>query len=529
MQAVIYARVSSREQEQEGYSIPAQLKLLREYAQRHDFTVLMEFIDVQTAKVSGRKQFAAMVELLKKNRGCQAVLVEKTDRLYRNFRDAVTLEELRVELHLVKEGQVISEDAKSQAKLMHGIQVVLARNYVENQREEVKKGLREKAEQGIYPGRAPFGYKNNRNERSIELHPENAPIIKRIFELYATGQFPLTVLRKQIHKEFGKEIARAYLYSILKNPAYIGTFQWAGKTYSGNHPRLITTELFDTVQAIMRGHNKGKYRKNDIAFRGMLRCAEDGSTVTAELKKGKYVYYRCTGYRGKCGLPRFREADLAERLGEVLKDIHIPDSVLGDLQAAITRDHEQMQRDRAMQKQQLARQLEAIRHRMDQAYTDKLDGRIPEDFWQRKLTEWQLEEQRNQQAISHLREQRPDRLLNVRRILELANKAYFLYLTQKPSEQAKLLRMVLLNCTIDAVSVYPTYRKPFDLIFQRAKNEEWSGRPDLNRRPLAPQASALPGCATSRRREEPLGVCCEGRHSHFTPGMLLQGGLPSLR
>src|SRR5262249_38068504 len=85
------------------------------------------------------------------------------------------------------------------------------------------------------------------------------------------------------------------------------------------------------------------------------------------------------------------------------------------------------------------------------------------------------------------------RLLSAQRILELANKAYFLYVTRKPAEQAELLKTVLLNCAIDGLSVYPTYRRPFDMIFKRAKTEEWSGRADLNCRPLAPQASALPG------------------------------------
>jgi site-specific DNA recombinase len=85
----------------------------------------------------------------KQHRECRVVLVEKTDRLYRNFRDAVSLEDLDLEIHLVKESQIISREAKSQAKLIHGMQLVLARNYIENLREEVKKGMREKAEQGI--------------------------------------------------------------------------------------------------------------------------------------------------------------------------------------------------------------------------------------------------------------------------------------------------------------------------------------------------------------------------------------------
>jgi DNA invertase Pin-like site-specific DNA recombinase len=136
-----------------GYSIPAQLKLLREYARTHDFELVREFVDVETAKTTGRKQFGEMVRFFREHPNCRVAVVEKTDRLYRNFRDCVTLEDLGVEIHLPKEGQVISKDAKSQAKLVHGIQVVIARNYIENLREEVRKGMREKAEQGIYPSR----------------------------------------------------------------------------------------------------------------------------------------------------------------------------------------------------------------------------------------------------------------------------------------------------------------------------------------------------------------------------------------
>src|SRR2546426_2806402 len=143
--AVLYARVSSKEQEREGFSIPAQLKLLREYASRNEFQLVMEFVDIETTKSPGRQNFVEMARFFagNKERDCRVILVEKTDRLYRNFRDAVTLEDLDLEIHLVKEGQIISKDAKSQAKLIHGMQLVLARNYIENLREEVKKGRSE--------------------------------------------------------------------------------------------------------------------------------------------------------------------------------------------------------------------------------------------------------------------------------------------------------------------------------------------------------------------------------------------------
>ena len=125
---------------------------------------------------------------------------------------------------------------------------------------------------------------------------------------------------------------------------------------------------------------------------------------------------------------------------------------------------------------------------MDRAYDDKLSGAIDEEFWNRKSKEWRGEQQQIQIALNGLNEaNNGDRLLDVKRTLELANKAHFLYVTQNPAEQARLLKSVLLNCSIDGVSVYPTYRKPFDLIFKRVKNEEWSGREDLNLRPPGPE------------------------------------------
>src|SRR5712671_6560780 len=84
--AVLYARVSSKDQEREGFSIPAQQKLLREYAREHRLTIVREFVDVETAKQAGRSGFGEMLVFLKTDPSCRSILVEKTDRLYRNIR-----------------------------------------------------------------------------------------------------------------------------------------------------------------------------------------------------------------------------------------------------------------------------------------------------------------------------------------------------------------------------------------------------------------------------------------------------------
>src|SRR5437588_634406 len=119
---------------------------------------------------------------------------------------------------------------------------------------------------------------------------------------------------------------------------------------------------------------------------------------------------------------------------------------------------------------------------------------LPLLAWTRKTNEWREQERKLESELSSLKVQIPaENGLTVKGIFELANKAHFLYLTKNSSERGRLLKSVLLNCDTDGVSFAPTYRKPFDLIFERAKNEDWSGREDLNLRPPGPEPGALPG------------------------------------
>jgi site-specific DNA recombinase len=493
--AVIYTRVSSREQEQEGFSLDAQSKLLRAYADQHGLKVLRTFEDIETAKTPGRKHFGEMLEFFNRNRGmCQILLVEKTDRLYRNTKDAVKVEDLDIETHFVKENQVISKNSRSQDRFMHDIRLAVARNYSENLREEVKKGMLEKAEQGTYPGRVPFGYRNNKGTRTIEIDPERSAIARYVFERYATGRYSLLALSKDVRHMWGVRISKTNLHKMLTNPFYIGQFNWQGCTYRGTHELFVSSDVYAQAHAVLHGHNKPKYRKHDIAFRGLLTCAHDSCTVTAELKKNKYVYYRCSGGRGPCELPRFREQEIAEKFGDVVRSITIPPEVAHRIVEALEREHKHMGAHVAQQHARLNRELDTLHTRMDTAYYDKLDGKITEEFWQRKQAVWTQEEQRITLRLATLKEANCENdLANARRILELAQNAYSQYFTRRPAEQAELLRNVLLNCEIDGANLYPSYRKPFDVIAERVKSEEWSGREDLNLRPPGPEPGALPG------------------------------------
>ena len=201
-QAVIYARVSSKEQEKEGFSIPAQLKLLKEYAAANGFVVAQEYIDVETAKQTGRAAFGEMVAYLKAHPSVRVMLVEKTDRLYRNLKDWVTIDELDLEMHFPKEGVVLSRESRSSEKFMHGIKVLMAKNYIDNLSEEARKGMQEKAEQGIWPTKSPLGYRNVTGpdgKKIIATDPAIAPLIAKLFDWYGRGEISLKEAARKAH------------------------------------------------------------------------------------------------------------------------------------------------------------------------------------------------------------------------------------------------------------------------------------------------------------------------------------------
>jgi site-specific DNA recombinase len=298
---------------------------------------------------------------------------------------------------------------------------------------------------------------------------------------------------RQVGEEFGKVPDRAQLHRILKSTTYISIFKWRDETFHGNYEPLIGVQLFDAVQAVFASSNRPKYRTVDIPFRGIANCGHCGCAMTGERIKQKHVYYRCTGFKGKCPTPRFRQQDFSSIMGQVLRNIQLPEKVVSKLIDSLKRDQERIRAEATDRKTRLQKEAAVVRQRMDQAYNDKLDGKIPEDFWNRKWAELQGEEQRLQKLIAQCKEPSAENMLSVTRTFELAQKAHSLYLTQDPAEQAKLLRMVLLNCKVDELNIYPEYKMPFNLIAERAKNQEWSGREDLNLRPPGPEPGALPG------------------------------------
>lgn len=468
--AVLYARVSSREQA-EGYSIEAQIKLLREYAQKHNLIISKEYVDVETAKKSGRPSFGEMLHYFQQHRSTVHLLVEKTDRLYRNFRDYVALDDYELEIHLVKEGTLLSHRSSSHEKFIHGIKVLMAKNYIDNLREEVTKGMKEKASKGIPPGRPPIGYRNNKETRGIDIDPVQGPWVVKMFEWYASREFSLDRLSRHL---FGAgftfqpskpRMNPPTLQKILQNHFYIGRFKFAGHTFEGTYPHLITAELFEAVQAAFRAHNRPKQQKHNFTFTGVMTCGECGCAITAEVKKGKYVYYHCTHRKGPCSQTKaIREEEIDRQFREIVDAVTMGPEQVANVKNGVKASAAEEAQFYLQTLQGITKRIEAVQSRLEKAFEAKLDGSVPEELWQKKSKEWQLELLQLRETLAHHQGAKRTFYEQGFALLELAEKAYLLYQKQDPTQKRILLQILCSNSVLRDGVVTPTYRQPFALL-----------------------------------------------------------------
>ena len=508
MEAVVYARVSSKEQEKEGFSISSQLKLLRDYALTQGLAVTQEYVDVETAKQTGRIKFGEMIAYLRARPIIRALLVEKTDRLYRNLKDWVTVDELEIEIHLVKEGVLLSRESRSSEKFMHGIKVLMAKNYIDNLSEEARKGMQEKAEQGIWPTRAPLGYDNVEGpdgKKIIAIDPESGPLITKLFEWYATGSLSLKEVALKIraaglvYRKSRTSVPRSTLHEILRNRLYAGEFEWNGHRYNGQHVPLVSREIWDRVQGVLDGRHAKRNRraKHDFAFSGLIACGHCGCSMVGEIKKRRYVYYHCTGYKGKCEEPYVREEVLEQRFTDLLGRLTFDDEVLEWVRSALRESHADQNREHEAAITRLEAEYERFQKRIHAMYVDKLDGRIDTAFFEKMSSEWRAEQDRCRSEIERHQSADQSYLEEGVRLLELSRNAKRLFENQEPREKRRLLNFVVSNSAWMGGQMTATLRQPFDLLSETtaraaqaeiegksvsSKSEIWLPGPDSNQR-----------------------------------------------
>ncbi len=477
---ILYARVSSVAQEESGYSLPAQEKLLTEYAENKEFKIEKTFSVSESA--SGQKQrqvFGEMLDLMKK-KGIKIIICEKVDRLTRNLRDAVKInewvnEDSEREVHFAKENWTLTKDSKSGERFLWNIRVSTAQFYTDNLSEEVKKGQKEKIAQGWLPTKPPIGYRTEGDKgRKIHLiDPVKAPLVKKMFEIYSSGNYSLLRLNKTMYElglrtRGGNRMVKSRMADILQDPFYYGKVKWNGEIYDGKQEPLISKELYQAVQNVMHSKNTPKYRKHFFLFKSLISCDKCGGKITWETHKG-YVYGHCNYYYKDCSQREwYREQDVDKQVALILSGFRIKQSgVFEWVRKALKDGHRDKKEFHSSAIGDMNSRLEQIQKRMDRLYDEKLDGKIPEDFYKRKLKEYSEEREVLLESIRNHTES-DDRYFEFNNSLfELAQRAHEIYASIQDTDQKRsLLRLIFKDIRLIDGKVVYDHTEAFKLLVE---------------------------------------------------------------
>jgi len=236
---------------------------------------------------------------------------------------------------------------------------------------------------------------------------------------------------------------------------------------------LVARDTFAAVQAVLNRKPRARYPKQRHAFMGLLTCARCGCAMTAERKKGKYTYYRCTAFHGRCGNAYIREEHLADLLRGVVDKIQLRERVAESIRHRLRASQADLERARERASARLLDRQRALQAKIDRGYDDYVEGRISDALWRRKSAEWETELATVNAELSALNRPATAFVATGERIIELVKRAGMLYKTKDPAEQRRVLESVLSNCTFDRGTLSPTYRKPFDLFARGNETGEW--------------------------------------------------------
>lgn len=471
---VIYARVSSREQA-EGYSLDAQLGLLRGYAIAKGLTVVAEFAEPESAKTAGRRHFGEALHLIR-TRKARALVVEKTDRLYRNLKDRVLVDESRAEVHLVKEGAVITPDSKSHEKFVHDIKVTVAKLFIDNLKEEAEKGILEKLNQGGWPGAAPLGYINTRRDgrNVVDPDPARAVLVRRLFEEFAKGQQSTQSLHVfaasiGLTNRRGNALVKSQVYWILTNPFYTGRMVWKGQTYKGNHPPLISEALFAKVQEILTGRTSGSAPKSkrEFAYKGIIRCGVCGclcSPYTVRKPSGaEFTYYACTGARG-CPRKGMREEAITEQLIAAIEAISLPPSWVAEMRRQLIINHETQATDIRTRRLALDEKHDMTVKSLERLYLDRIEGIISPATYDSLRARQEKELDAIEQSRAALASAQARTLQDQVTFLEALSNCHIRFKTAAPHLKRILAGFALSNLTLTQGTLTVMYKPWFQKV-----------------------------------------------------------------
>jgi len=379
-----YIRVSTTKQGEQGSSLQEQKAAIEAYAGRHGLKIIEWFEEQETAASQGRPIFGRMLKAIER-RLADGVITHKIDRSARNLKDWAHIGELidrGVEMHFAHESLDL---ASRSGRLSADILAVVASDYIRNLRDEVRKGFYGRLKQGLYPLAAPVGYLDEGGGKLKSIDPIRGPLIRKAFELYATGLWTLHTLNDELHlrglrNRGGGRVSINGLSRILNNPFYIGLIklQKSGQVFEGAHEPLVNPRVFEDVAAVLDGRTPRRGARRVYRYQRMIRCAACENSLTPERQKG-HVYYRC--HTRDCIGSCVREEHIDRELIAATEPLQFTDPELAicatDVDALLIANAADIPKER----ERLALQLAALEDRIKRTTDAYVDGVVDKDAY----------------------------------------------------------------------------------------------------------------------------------------------------
>ena len=487
MKAIILARVSTEEQKDAGNSLPAQIERLRGYCKRKGFEIARTCSFDESAYKAKRDEFDRILEYLEANKGKVAICFDKVDRLSRNVFDkrvSLLYEKAvadEIELHFVSDGQVINSAMSAVQKFQFGMSLGLAKYYSDAISDNVKRAYEQKRRNGEWTGKAPIGYKNITDavteKRDIAFDMDREALIRKIFELYATGNHSLKTIRKEITKDglqtaSGKPLAISMIEHILKNPFYYGMARSKGVLYPHKYEPLVSKDLFEKCRSVREGWNKKpfQYAAKPYIFRGLVRCAKCGCSMCPETAKGKFTYYSCTSARKDiCDRKVYvRERELLKPIQGVLEAFgRISQDTIDQVVAGLRQSKESKIEYHNKIIQGLRTEYDTLQTKLDRLLELFIAGSITKDIYDKKLLECKDRQERINIELEEHTKADESYYLTAGTVLSLAQRALELFNHEKTeiAEKRALLNYLIQDAVVDENKKFTfALRSPFNHI-----------------------------------------------------------------
>lgn len=467
-----YIRVSTSKQKKHGVSLKEQKDAIYRYATNNGLTITEWFEESETAAKRGRPVFGNMLKLLKHGK-VSGVIIHKIDRSARNLKDWADLGELidqGIDVHFAGDNLDLTSRG---GRLSADIQAIVAADYIRNLREETRKGVYGRFKQGLYPLPAPLGYLDKGRGKPKEPDPVRALLVKKLFQLYATGTYSLTRLAEEagrigLRTKRGGTLSRTSLSTLLNNPFYMGLIRIrrTGETFRGIHEPLISATLFNRVQRILQGKTNKKSVVHDFLFRRLFSCAHCGYSLIGERQKG-HIYYRCQT-KG-CPTKSVREEVVEGVIRRHLQSLQFsPEEklyVMSEVEKLRTQWENEHEASLNAQKLRLSK-LDTRLNRLTDAY---LDGLIERDLFENRKNALMLEQKELQEHIAALENDNKFILNRLAEFLELAGSALLSYEMGIPDERREMLKIITSNRLVNGKNVDVKLSMPFEIIANRSK------------------------------------------------------------